>query len=117
MTDNLCETCAYAIGDFYFDEDEEDYIYEIEGCRFKKKFNCTECEFYEKDEEHTKDIKDHVQKMFDAAAIVTEQKKGHWVTNEVGVVRCSECHANMRLRNNKRPNFCDVCGADMRGIR
>lgn len=49
MTDNLCETCAYAIGDLYWDEDEEDYIYEIEGCRFKKKFNCTECEFYEEE--------------------------------------------------------------------
>lgn len=63
------------------------------------------------------DIKGHVQEMFDTAVIIAEQKKGHWVTNEVGVVRCSECHANMRLRNNKRPNFCDVCGADMRGIR
>lgn len=42
-----------------------------------------------------------------------ESKTGRWSVNEVGVVRCPFCHANMNPRKNRKPKYCDQCGAKL----
>ncbi len=42
-------------------------------------------------------------------ADVVERKKGHWVVDEDGNIKCSECgHSGVG------DNYCERCGADMR---
>lgn len=46
---------------------------------------------------------------------IEEHKTGRWSVNEVGVVRCPFCHANMNPRKNRKPKYCDECGARLEG--
>lgn len=46
-------------------------------------------------------------------ATPSERKTGRWSVNEVGVVRCPFCHINMNPRKNRKPKYCDECGAKM----
>ena len=40
---------------------------------------------------------------------ITDRKKGHWVSDENGDIKCSECG-----RLGVGDNYCEHCGADMR---
>lgn len=53
-----------------------------------------------------------LQKAFAALedADVAERKKGHWVVDEDGNIECSECGYR-----GVGDNYCEHCGADMRG--
>ena len=51
------------------------------------------------------------------APTIEERKIGRWSVNEVGVVRCPFCHANMNPRKNRKPKYCDECGAKLEEIK
>lgn len=55
----------------------------------------------------------HFYEAIDKMQTIEERKIGRWSVNEVGVVRCPFCHANMNPRKNRRPKYCDECGARM----
>ncbi len=40
--------------------------------------------------------------------------RGQWIEDESGIVICSNCGEEHEW-DNYRANFCDTCGADMRG--
>lgn len=45
-----------------------------------------------------------------------EVKHGEWITDEEGVVTCSEC-GEEHMWDEFRPPYCDMCGAKMNGER
>lgn len=58
---------------------------------------------------------DEWQRVIDEQPTIEEHKTGRWSINEAGVVRCPFCHANMNPRKNRKPKYCDECGAKMEG--
>lgn len=82
--------------------------------------NCRYCRLL--DEEQVKDLIDE-----QPTADVRENVKGEWqvreeIENNCYIVRCSNCHAKVRVGGNvlydskiELNNFCPNCGADMRG--
>ena len=58
---------------------------------------------------------DTVTEIIGNAPTIEERKTGKWAVNEVGVVRCPFCHANMNPRKNRKPKYCDECGAKIEG--
>lgn len=57
-------------------------------------------------------------------SVEPERPKGRWIQGgkvmaddvKVCILHCSECHDYCyNLEPNPRPNYCDNCGADMRG--
>ena len=55
-----------------------------------------------------------VRKLTDAIA-ETERKKGEWIKDEVGTTICSECKRPRRDNRSLHINFCNSCGAEMKG--
>ncbi|MEE0944902.1 MAG: hypothetical protein UIM24_05595 [Clostridia bacterium] len=49
-------------------------------------------------------------------ADVVEVKHGEWITDENGVVICSECGEEHEWQD-FRPPYCDMCGSKMDGER
>ena len=65
------------------------------------------------DREHyniAKDLFNHIP-----SANVRENIHGEWIQNFLGIDICSECGEPMRDRRVNHINFCNCCGADMRG--
>lgn len=56
--------------------------------------------------------KDLVEKI--PTADVQEVRHGKWITDEEGVVICSEC-GEEHFWEDFRPSYCDMCGAKMDG--
>ena len=48
-------------------------------------------------------------------ADVVEVRHGRWITDEKGVVICSECGEEHEWQD-FRPPYCDMCGAKMDGV-
>lgn len=44
-----------------------------------------------------------------------ESRKGNWIEDRYGTVICSVCGKNRRDNRVAHINFCNSCGADMRG--
>ena len=49
------------------------------------------------------------------SADVRENIHGEWIKNFLGIDICSKCGEPMRDRRVNHINFCNCCGADMRG--
>lgn len=50
-----------------------------------------------------------------AVQALRENNHGEWIKNFLGIDICSKCGEPMRDRRVNHINFCNCCGADMRG--
>ena len=46
---------------------------------------------------------------------IKKKGNGHWVKYPSGIISCSECGGILKDDREQHKNFCNRCGADMRG--